>query len=328
MIPKAELHVHLEGTASPALIRRLAKRNQIALPPHLFTIKNGEEHFAWTTFLEFLDAYELATQAIKKPEDYYDITYEYLAACAKEGTIYVEMMYSSEHAERGSGIASKHHLAAIDQALVQAKLDFDIEGKIIMTCVRHYGVESTINVARHAAESVSSSVVGFGMGGDEAGYPPTLFTAAYDIAHAAGLGCTVHAGEMAGPESIYTAIDTLPIQRIGHGVRASEDPQLLKEIVARNITLEVCPLSNIATRVYQSLAQHPLKTLINAGVKTTISSDDPPYFATSIGEEYRVAKEFFGLNDGELLQLTKNAIDASFADKATKQRLREKLNTP
>lgn len=325
MLPKAELHVHLEGTASPELIKRLAKRNQIKLPAHLFKNVDGEDKFAWNTFLEFLDAYELASQAIKLPEDYYDITYEYLAACAKEGTIYVEMMYSPEHAERSSGITSKDHIAAIDQAINQARLDYAIEGRIIMTCVRHYGEESTISVARHAAESVSPTVVGFGMGGDEAGYPPGLFKQAYDIAHAAGLGCTVHAGETAGPASVREAINTLTIQRIGHGVRSIEDPTLLQEIIDKDLTLEVCPQSNIITSVYNSFAEHPLKKLIDAGIKVTLNSDDPPYFFTTIGNEYRIAKEIFGLSDAELLQLTRNAIDASFADNATKQSLRDRL---
>lgn len=324
MIPKAELHVHLEGTASPELIMRLAKRNKVELPNHLFA--NGNE-FAWETFLQFLDTYELACQAIKQPEDYYDITYEYLAACARQGTIYVEMMYSPEHAERSSGIASHHHVAAMEHAIKQARQDFAIEGRIIITCVRHYGVESTIKVAKQAADESSWCVVGFGMGGDEQGYPPAQFAPAYEIANKAGLACTVHAGETAGPQSVREAIQSLPIQRIGHGVRAIEDPALIREIVNRKITLEVCPKSNIATRVYTDFSQHPLVALINQGVKVTLNSDDPPYFATSIGEEYRIAKEVFGLDNQVLLQLTVNAIEASFADSITKHQLLEKVKT-
>jgi len=317
-LPKAELHVHLEGSAPPSLVRRLADRNGIILPDSLFA---NEHEFAWNGFLEFLAAYEAASQCIRKPEDYYDITYEYLRDCAKEGAIYVEMMYSSEHAERASGLPSHEHLLAIGDAIDHARRDHAIEGRIIMTCVRHYGPESTVKVAQHAISEKFDWIVGFGMGGDEGNFPPRLFKEAYDIAHAAGLACTAHAGEICGPDSIREAIDTLHITRIGHGVRAVESPELMEEIRKRNITLELCPLSNIALNVYPSIEEHPIRKIVDAGVRVTLSSDDPPYFRTTIGKEYQVARDVFGYNDNELIQFTKNAIDASFASNSTKQAL-------
>jgi adenosine deaminase len=320
MLPKAEIHVHLEGTATPHLVRQLAKRNEIELPEHIF---KSEELFAWQDFLDFLNSYELASGVIKHPRDYYDITFDYLQRCANEGALYVEMMYSPEHAERASGIPSHEHLLAIDQAIKDAREQFDIEGGTLITCVRHYGLDACVKVAKHAVEAAAAfdTVVGLGMGGDEAGYPPALFKTAFDIAAAAGIPCTIHAGEMDGPERIWEAIDTLPVNRLGHGVRAIEDPKLIDTIIERDIVLEVCPTSNIVLGVYQDYQAHPLLDLIKAGVKVTLNSDDPPYFGTTIGQEYAIAEEQFGLTPAQLRHITKTAIQASYLDKATKQRL-------
>lgn len=319
-LPKAELHVHLEGTAPPSLVKKIADRNKISLPESLFL---NEHEFAWNGFLEFLAAYEAASYCIRVPQDYYDITYDYLRDCAKEGAIYVEMMYSSEHAERASGLPSHEHLLAIGDAIKNARRDFSIEGRILMTCVRHYGVESTIKVAEHAIEARHHFdwIVGFGMGGDETNYPARLFKPAYDLAHAGGLLCTTHAGEVQGPESVWDAIEHLPVSRIGHGVRSIEDPKLIEELLRRDITLEVCPMSNLALSVYPSLEAHPLRKLVDTGLRITLNSDDPPYFHTTLGKEYQIAHEAFGYSEAELLQFTKSAIVASFADEATKKQL-------
>lgn len=317
-LKKAELHVHLEGTAPPQLIKKLAERNHIKMPESLFTY---EDRFVWDNFIDFLQVYEEASKAIRMPIDYYDLTYDYLKTCAEAGTIYVEMMYSPEHAERSSGIPSREHVAALDDAIRHAQRDFAIEGRILMTCVRHYGVDACIKVALEAAKEKSPFVVGFGMGGDELGFPPGQFAEAYAIAHAAGLPCTVHAGEFDGPEGIREALDTLPITRLGHGVRAIEDEDLLDRIIDAGIVFEVCPNSNVILGVFESHAQHPLLTLINKGAKVTLSSDDPPYFQTNISKEYATAQTIYGLDDAALNRITRTSIEASFADAATKQRL-------
>lgn len=259
MVLKIELHTHLEGTAPPSLIRKIAARNKVALTNDLFT-EDGN-HFAWDNFLDFLNAFDKATKAIKKPIDYYDITYEYLKAAAKENTIYAETMYSPEHAERASNIPSIEHLHAIQQAVDDAKAKYNIIGSILITAVRHFGVDAVNKVANHAAQVNLPCIKGFAMGGDEAGFPPAQFKRAYQIASESGLGCTVHAGEICGPQSIIEALDNLPVTRIGHGVRAIEDPRLLARIKGNNIHLELCPTSNICTRVYQDLKSHPFKRL-------------------------------------------------------------------
>jgi adenosine deaminase len=163
-------------------------------------------------------------------------------------------------------------------------------------------------------------VTGFGMGGDEAGFPPGDFAGAFEIAREAGLGLTVHAGEWAGPESVRGGL-ALGVSRIGHGVRAAEDPELVRELAERGTVLEVCPTSNIATRVFDSYESHPLRALIEQGVKVTLGSDDPPYFGCTIGSEYAVARERFGLDEGKLVEITRTALEGAFADDGLKRAL-------
>jgi adenosine deaminase len=319
-VPKAELHVHLEGTAPPALVQRLAERKGQALPEGLM---GSDDRFAWTDFLHFLTQYDLAASVMRTAEDYRDVTYEYLAACAREGCIYVELSASPGHAD-AVGLSDAEHYGGIAAGIDDARRDFGIEARIIALVVRNHGVESAEAIARRHAEDRHPYVVGFGMGGDEAGFPPGPFAGAYEIAVAGGLGCTVHAGEWAGADSIWGALD-LPVTRISHGVRAVEDPALVDELAERGIVLEVCPTSNVALQVFPDYERHPLRTLREAGVLVTLGSDDPPYFGCSIGGEYAVARERFGLEEEELVEITRTAVDASFADVALKRALLTRL---
>jgi adenosine deaminase len=317
MIPKAEIHVHLEGTTPPDLVRRLGERNGISLPPDLF---HEDGTFHWRDFIHFLEVYDAASSVIRTSEDYRDVTYEYLAACAAEGAVYVEVMSSPDHAAE-AGMTYRDHLEGITAGITDAKRDHGIEGRLIVTCVRHFGVERAMEIARQVVANPSDVTVGFGMGGDEANWPPGQFAEAFNYVAASGLPCTVHAGEWAGPDRIREALETLPVQRLGHGVRAIEDPDLVKDIVARGVTLEVCPGSNVATGMYKSLNDHPIRALMAAGVDVTLNSDDPPYFATTVGAEYDNAESVIGLSPDQLRGITKAAITASFADDATKARL-------
>lgn len=317
MVAKAELHLHLEGSLPPSLVTKIAKRNGIAVPDDIF----GEnETFLWKDFLHFLKVYDKASFVLRNAEDYREMTYDYLARTAQMGSIYTEMMVSPDHAAM-CGVSYEEHLSGVVQGIDDARRDHGIEGRIIMTCVRHFGVEKCINVAKSTVKNLHPYVVGFGMGGDEAGFPPAQFAKAYQIAHEAGLGCTVHAGEMVGPEGVWEAITHLPVTRIGHGVRSIEDPDLLAALSDRGITLEVCPGSNIALRVYPDFASHPLQKLRNAGVNVTLSTDDPPYFNTTLAREYKIAKEHFGFTEADLRQMTRNSIEASFVDAATREKL-------
>jgi adenosine deaminase len=321
MVAKAELHVHLEGTAPPHLIRRIADRNGLKVPDGVFATP---DRFAWRDFLDFLQTYDMAASVIRTPDDYRDITYEYLGACAAEGAIYVELIASPDHAAL-VGLSDEDHLAGIAKGIDDARADHGIEARVLLTCIRNFGVEQAVRIARHAADRPHPYVVGFQMAGDEAGYPPGPFAEAYAIAADAGLGCSVHAGEWAGAESVRAALE-LPVTRLGHGVRAIEDPALVAEIAERGIVLECCPTSNVVLGVFDSFETHPLPALREAGVRVTLASDDPPYFGASVGGEYEVARERFGWSEAELEAVTRTAIEASFAEEPLRAALLERLS--
>jgi adenosine deaminase len=321
VIPKAELHVHLEGTAPPALIARIAQRNGLPLPDGLF---DGADRFVYSDFLDFLRAYDDAASVIRTGEDYRDITYEYLRSCAEQGAIYVELTASPDHAAL-VGLSDEEHLDGIARGIDDARAH-GIEGRILISAVRNFGVERALRVARKAAGWVGTNayVVGFSMAGDEENYPAHLFAEPYAIASAAGLGCTMHAGEWAGPESVRAALE-LPITRISHGVRAIEDAALVQELAQRGITLECCPTSNVVLGVYRSYEEHPLPRLADAGVRITLGSDDPPYFGASIGGEYAIAQQKLGFDEERLKAITATAIDAAFCDEGVKTALATRL---
>ena len=201
---------------------------------------------------------------------------------------------------------------------------YGIEGRILISAVRNFGVEQALRVARYAAAETHPYVVGFSMAGDEANFPIADFAEPYAIAAAAGLGCTVHAGEWAGPASVRAAL-SLPVTRIDHGVRAVEDARLVSELAEREMVLNTCPTSNVVLGVFGGFDEHPLPALRDAGVRLTLGSDDPPYFGATIGGEYRVCFERLGFSEDDLTAITLTAIDAAFCDVALKAALRARV---
>lgn len=320
-IPKAEIHCHFEGSMSPDLVRRMAARNGIELPDGLFD-EAGE--FQWTDFHDFLKTYDLAANCMSTAQDSRDAMYEYLASCAAEGAIYVEVFTSPDHAA-AMGMSYAEQFEAIVQGIDDAERDFGIIGRMIVTCVRHLGPEEGVKVAKMVVAEPHPYIVGFGMGGDELAHTLEDFKPAFSIVDDAGYPTTVHAGEVDGAQSVRDAINLLPIQRLGHGVRAIEDPALVDEIARRGIVLEVCPRSNMATNVFEGYHDHPLPKLMEAGCKVTLNSDDPPYFDTSIGREYAEAATGFGFSDDQLLGFTRTAIESAFVDEVTRAKLLARL---
>jgi adenosine deaminase len=320
VLPKAELHVHLEGTAPPDLVQRIAARNGVSIPPGML---GHDGRFQYTDFLDFLRTYDLAASVIRTAEDYRDITYEYLCGCARDGAIYVELTASPDHAAL-VGLSDEEHLDGIARGIDDARRDTGIEGRILISAVRNFGVEQARRVARYTAEHPHPYVVGFSMAGDEAGFPAGDFAEVYAIVAESGLGCTIHAGEWAGPESVRAALG-LPVSRISHGVRAIEDPELVQELAGRGIVLECCPTSNVVLGVYPSYARHPLRRLWDAGVPITLGSDDPPYFGTTIGSEYDVCSRELGFTEQNLRDITRTAIEAGFCDDELRRRLLSRL---
>ncbi len=319
--PKLDLHCHLEGSAPPELIRRLARRNGVALPETLFDGRGG---FAWADFPGFLAAFDKASSCIRTAGDYRDVMCDYLRRSAAEGCVYAEVFASPDHAA-ANGLAYGDMIEGIARGIADGERDFAIVGRIIVTCVRHLGPERALAVAEAAAAEAHPHVVGFGMGGDENSYTMEDFAAAFERADRAGLATTVHAGEFRGADSIAAALDVLPVSRIGHGVRAVEDPALLDEINRRGVTFEVCPGSNLALGLYPDAERHPLTGLLRAGCRVALGSDDPPFFATSIGGEYRRAREDFALTEDDMAAINRSALNGAFCDESTRMSVRERL---
>ncbi|HAT86037.1 adenosine deaminase [Cohaesibacter gelatinilyticus] len=324
-LPKAELHCHLEGAAYPDLVRRLAARHGA----NLDDIIDDNGSYIWTDFTSFLQCWDRVAAVIRTPEDYADLVEDYLKRNAEEGCLYTEFFISPDHVAL-MGMSYDNLLEGVAEGYERAKTrsekdGFPIEARFIVTCVRHMGPEKAIGVANTVANRPHPLVTGFGMGGDERMHSQKAFAPAYEIATEAGLKCTTHAGEFGGPESVIDALDHLPVDRIGHGVRSSEDTDLMKRLVDENIVLEVCPGSNVSLGLYDSRKDHPIDKLIQAGIKTTISSDDPPFFHTSIGEDYDAMAQIKGWDRTTMLGFTKRSLQAAYLDETTRCALCERV---
>lgn len=319
--PKIELHLHLEGAAPPYFIRQLAAEKHEDIGG-IFA-ENGDYKF--TDFGHFLKVYEAATSVLTAPEDFYRLTCEVLQQSAEQGVIYTEVFVSPDFCGGCDLAAWQEYLAAIEQAADHSEREFGIIAKGIVTCIRHFGPDQARKAARCAAETAGDFIVGFGMGGDELQGRQGDFAYSFDMAREAKLHLTTHAGEWGGAESVRQAVFDLNVERIGHGVQVIDDPALVEELVARQITLEVCPGSNLALGVYPTLSAHPIKPLRSAGVKTTISTDDPPFFHTTLGQEYRQLADTFGWTSKDFTALNRTAAEAAFCSAETRQSLLEKL---
>ncbi|CAN7458472.1 adenosine deaminase [Aminobacter sp. LjRoot7] len=317
---KAELHCHIEGAAAPELVVRQAQKYGKDVSPF---IQNGS--FVWNDFTSFLAAYDFAADLFRTEEDYARLSEHYLTSLARDGAIYSEVFTSPDHAIK-AGLSPKAYTDALGEGMQRAKAKTGIEGRMIVTGVRHVGVESIEAAARFAAKCNHPLVTGFGVAGDERMGEFEDYVRAFEIAREAGLGITIHAGELLGWESVAAALDHIKPSRIGHGVRAIENPDLVKRIADEGIVLEICPGSNIALKVFDSFADHPFPKLRAAGCKVTLSSDDPPYFWTSLKREYDIATEHFGMDDKALMATTRTAIEAAFVDRKTKAALLARLD--
>jgi adenosine deaminase len=320
MIPKAELHCHVEGAAAPDLVLSQARKYGKDMKGF---IRDGS--FVWQDFTSFLQAYDASADLFRTQEDYALLAETYLLSIAAEGAIYSEVFTSPDHARR-AGLTPEAYTEGLGEGMRRAKEKTGIEGRMIVTGVRHFGVESVIDAARFAASCGHPLVTGFGMAGEERFGHPSDYAKAFDIAREAGLGITVHAGELAGWQSVADALDHLRPSRIGHGVRAIENPDLVRRIADEGVVLEICPVSNIELKVFPSLAEHPFPKLRDAGCKVTLNSDDPPYFWTTLAREYEEAGRHFGLSEEDLRGITRMAIEAAFVDEATRAALLERVD--
>jgi adenosine deaminase len=320
-LPKLELHLHLEGAAQPEFIRQLAHEKKVDLKG----VFNAAGDYDYPDFLGFLKVYEAACQVLTGPQEFYRLVEDVLKNSASHGVIYTEFFVSPDFCGGGDLSAWREYLAAMDEAAGAAAKALGIETRFIVTPVRHMGPDQAKITAKVAQETAGGRLTGFGMGGDENFGTPADFTFAFDMAREAGLRITQHAGEMAGPTSIIQSLDHLKPERIGHGVRAIEDPKLVDRLAAEQITLEVNPGSNVALGIYPDWQKHPIVALRDAGVLVTVSTDDPPFFHTDMTNEYTHLADDCGWGTAEFLEINLNAAKAAFCDKETTEKLIQKL---
>lgn len=318
-LKKAELHCHLEGAVPPALTLSQARKYNVDTDAFL---RDGA--YVWHDFTSFLAAYDAVAALFRSEDDYALLTETYLDELAAAGAIYSELFVSPDHAET-VGLGADRYIAGISRGIEAARARTGIECRMVVVGLRHRGPERVEWAARYAANCGNPLVTGFNMAGEERVGAVTDYARAFAIARDAGLGITVHAGELCGASSVRDALDTLRPVRIGHGVRAIGDADLVAQLADDGIVLEVCPGSNVALDVFPDFAAHPLRRLHAAGVKVTLNSDDPPFFKTSLKREYEVASRVMGFTDDELHGMTRTAIEAAFVDERTRAGLLARL---
>lgn len=314
-LPKAELHCHIEGAAPPALA--LAQAARYGVDTSAF-IRDGV--YVWEDFTSFIRSYDTTASLFRTEEDYALLAETYLTEIAAAGAIYSELIVSPDQGE-AVGIGADAYVRGLAEGAGRAKARTGIETRLIVVGIRHFGPERVVKAADFAARRPHPLVTGFNLAGEERMHRVADFARAFDIARDAGLGITIHAGELSGAFSVRDALDHVRPSRISHGVRAIEDPDLVRRLADEGVVLEVCPGSNVALKVFADFGSHPLRALAEAGVRVTLNSDDPPFFHTSLAQEYAVASQIMGFSDEELVGMTRTAIEAAFLDEPTRQRL-------
>ncbi|GHH86555.1 aminodeoxyfutalosine deaminase [Streptomyces sulfonofaciens] len=319
-LPKAELHVHHVGSASPRIVSELAARHPGTKVPADPEALAG--YFTFTDLAHFVELYLGVVDLIRTPEDVHLLTYEIARDMARQNVRYAELTVTPWSSTR-RGIDEHAFMAAIEDARTSAEADF---GTVLRWCFDIPG-EAGLPAAEETARLALTDglrpegLVSFGLAGPDVGVPRPPFKPYFDRAIAAGLHSVPHAGETVGPEAVWDALRELGAERIGHGIGAAQDPALLAHLAEHRIALEVCPTSNVATRAVRTLEEHPLKKLVDAGVLVTINSDDPPMFGTDLNNEYAVAARLLGLDEQGVAGLARNAVEASFLDPAGKAAL-------
>ena len=314
--PKIELHVHLEGTVRPATLLAIAKRNDYALPAN--TVEGIAALYDFRDFAHFVEIWVLTTNALRKADDFRSVVVEYAREAAGHGAVYLEAIFSpAERARRG--VDWDEIFSGYCDGAEAARELHGVEVRLTPDIVRGFSLEEAEQTARYAIAYRDRGVVGVGLGGDEASHPPEPYEPAFRLARSEGLGSVPHAGETAGPASIRGALDALGANRLRHGIRATEDPELLGELAARGIVCDVCPISNLRTRVVASLDEHPLPLLAAAGVRCSVSTDDPAMFGTDLRRDYAAALSL-GLDPRKLYEA---GVSGALCDAGTKARLQQ-----
>ncbi len=323
-LPKVELHVHHVGSASPRIVAELAARHEGRSPVPADPAALAD-YFEFRDFAHFVEVYLSVVDLVRDPEDVWILTHEVARELARQQVRYAELTVTPySHVHRG--IPAPAFCEAIEDARKRAEADFGIELRWCFDIPGEAGLPSAEETLRICLEERPDGLVSFGLGGPEIGVPRPQFKPYFDQARAAGLRSVPHAGETTGPQTVWDALRDLGAERIGHGIAAAEDPQLLAFLAERQIALEVCPTSNVRTRAVARIEDHPLPRLVEAGVLVTVNSDDPPMFGTTLDDEYAVAARLLGLGPEGVAGLARNAVTASFLDPAAKRRISDEID--
>lgn len=306
-LPKAELHLHIEGTLEPELTFELARRNGARLPYD--SVDELRAAYEFTDLQSFLDLYEGGAEVLRTEQDFHDLALGYLDRAHMEGVVHAEVMFDAQmHTARGVALGAV--IEGLCAALDEAQGEYAMTSRLILSFLRDRGPDEamrTFDDARPWLDRLSA----VGLDSAEVGHPPGRFGDVYAAARAEGLAAVAHAGEEGPPEYVWEALDVLRVRRVDHGVRAVEDPALVERLVAEQVPLDVCPLSNVALNVVPGLARHPLPALVQAGVLVTINSDDPAYFGSYVVDNYVAAAQAFGLDEAAMVGLARNSLNAS-----------------
>ncbi|MDJ1176023.1 adenosine deaminase [Roseofilum capinflatum] len=321
-LPKAELHIHIEGSLEPELMFALADRHQISLPYD--SIEAAHQAYQFQDLQSFLDLYYAGANVLRTEQDFYDLTWAYLQRAHQQSVHHTEIFFDPQtHTQRG--ISFETVITGIHQALVDGKQKLGISSHLILCFLRHLSAEDAMKTLEEALP-YQDWIIGVGLDSSEQGHPPSKFTAVFDRARAQGFLTVAHAGEEGPPEYIWEAIELLKVARIDHGVRSPEDPKLMEWLKEHQIPLTVCPLSNIKLCVFETLKQHPIKQLLDAGLQVSVNSDDPAYFGGYVQENFMAIYEALDLSQQDLYQLAKNSFLSSFLSESEKEEAIAKLD--
>ena len=321
-MPKAELHMHIEGSLEPELIFALAKRNGVAIPyQSVVELRNA---YAFTNLQSFLDIYYAGASVLITEQDFYDMASAYFVKAAADNVIHAELFFDPQtHTARGVAMAAV--VNGLHRACVDAEANLGVSALLIMCFLRHLSEEDAFETLEQALP-YQDKLVGIGLDSGEVGNPPEKFARVFSRCRALGFRLVAHAGEEGPPAYVWTALDVLQVERIDHGVQSSKDAALMQRLARDQIALTVCPLSNLKLRVFSNLASHNLGQLLDAGLMATVNSDDPAYFGGYMNENFTQTFAATGLNSQHAYTLAHNSFQASFIDDSAKRRHIEKLD--
>ena len=308
-LPKAELHMHLEGSLEPELMFQLAERNRIQLPWDC--VETLRSAYDFNNLQEFLDIYYQGANVLRTEQDFYDLTWAYLKKCEEQNVIHVEPFFDPQtHTARG--VSMEVAITGISEALGDARDLLGISSGLILSFLRHLPEEDALHTLQQAMP-FRDLFFAVGLDSSEMGHPPSKFTNVFAKARAEGLLAVAHAGEEGPPEYVWEALDLLKVSRIDHGVRAWEDPRLMARLIEEQIPLTVCPLSNTKLRVYQDMSEHPILKMLEQGAMVTVNSDDPAYFGGYLTENFQALHTDLGMTEQQAKRLAENSLNARLA---------------